>query len=110
MGDIKKVPVKIRGREYRVSCTEEEEYIEKLSYYLEKKLNQVINSNGSLDTLDATTLVALNLVDDLFRAVKIIERMAGKSNIKIDFSDYSEIEKIQKEGIPEEVSEKPLHN
>ena len=110
MGDIKKVPVKIRGREYRVSCTEEEEYIEKLSYYLENKLNKVIASNSSLDTLDATTLVALNLTDDLFRAVKVIEKFAGKSGMKIDLSEYCEIEKLQKEGIPKEVSEKPLHN
>ena len=110
MGDIKKVPVKIRGREYRVSCTEEEEYIEKLSYYLENKLNRVINSNSSLDTLDATTLVALNLTDELFRAVKVIEKLAVKSSIKIDLSEYCEIEKLQKEGIPKEVSEKPLHN
>lgn len=110
MGDIKKVPVKIRGREYRVSCTEEEEYVEKLSYYLENKLNKVINSNSSLDTLDATTLVALNLTDELFKAVKVIEKLAGKSSIKIDLSEYCEIEKLQKEGIPKEVSEKPLHN
>ena len=56
------------------------------------------------------TLVALNLTDDLFRAVKIIEKTSGKCNVKVDFSDYSEIEKIQKEGVPDKVSEKSLHN
>ena len=31
MGDYKKVPVKIAGKEYHISCTEEEEYIQRFS-------------------------------------------------------------------------------
>ena len=42
MGELKKVSVKIRGIEYRVNCTEEEEYIEKLAIGME-------NANYSFD-------------------------------------------------------------
>ena len=61
MGELKKVSVKIRGTEYRISCTEEEEYIEKLAYYIDKKMEQLMTANQSLDTLKATTLVTFNL-------------------------------------------------
>lgn len=100
MGEIKKVPIKIRNREYLVSCTEDEEYIQKVAYYLEKKLNLVMASNQSLDIMNATTLVALNLADDLFKAVKTIEKISCKSGMKVDISNYVEIDKIEKEGVP----------
>ena len=107
MGELKKVPVKIQGREYKISCTEEKEYIEKISYYVDKKIEQVVLANPSLDSLRATTLVTLNLADSLFKAVKAMEKMNGKNSIKPEDSIYCEIEKLDKEGIPEEGTEKP---
>ena len=100
MEEPKKISVKIQGRDYRISCTEDEEYIEKIAYYVDKKLQQVMAQNESLDTLKATTLVTLNLADSLFKAVKIMEKMSGKSGFKSDNPIYNEIEKIDKEGIP----------
>ena len=107
MGEQKVVSVKIQGKEYRVSCTEEEEYIQKIAYYVDKKLAQVMATNQSLDILRATTLVALNLADSLFKSVKVIEKMSGKNGIKSENPVYNEIEKIDKEGIPNEKVEKP---
>lgn len=100
MGDIKKVPIKIGNREYHVSCTEDEEYIRKIEYYLDKRLKMVLSSSPSLDIMDATNLVALNLADELFKAVKSLDKISGKAGMKVDFSNYADIEKIQKEGIP----------
>jgi len=106
MGEQKKVSIKIQGWEYRVNCTEDEEYIEKIAYYVDKKIRQAMNSNQSLDTMKATTLVALNLADNLFKAVKAMDKMNGKNNFKPENPIYSEIEKLDKEGIPEKGAEK----
>ena len=65
MGDIKKIPIKIGNREYHVSCTEDEEYIRKVEYYLEKRLKMVMASSPSLDIVDATNLVAFAFVQSL---------------------------------------------
>ena len=105
MGDLKKVSIKIRGREYRVSCTEDEEYIQKLAYYLEEKLDKTMTANDSLDTLTAAILVSLNLTDDLFKAVKCIDRIAGKAGVKVDVPEFCEIEKIQSGRLPLQDSE-----
>jgi len=107
MEEIKKVSVKIQGKEYKINSSEEEEYIEKVAYYLDKKLEQAKSANPSLDTIKVTTLVALNLADSLFKTVKIMERMNGRNGIKSENPIYGEIEKLDKEGIPKEGTEKP---
>lgn len=108
MGELKKISVKIQGKEYVVNCTEDSEHIQKVAYYVDKKLEQVMSANPSLDILRASTLVSLNLTDSLFKAVNTIEKLKGKNGIKLDDEMYGEIEKIEKEGIPsEEETEKP---
>lgn len=107
MGEQKKVSIKIQGREYRVNCTEEEGYIQKVAYYVDKKLEQVMEANQSLDIFTASTLVSLNLADSLFKVVKTIEKLNGKGNVRTDDTIYREIEKLEKEGIPSKETEKP---
>jgi len=108
MGELKKVSVKIQGKEYVVSSTEETEHIQKIAYYVDKKLDQVMAANPSLDILRASTLVSLNLADSLFKAVNTIEKIRGKNGGKPNDEVYEEIEKLEKEGIPSDVgTEKP---
>jgi len=107
MGEQNKVSVKIQGKEYKVNCTEDEEYIQKIAYYVDKKLEQAMVANPSLDILKATTLISLNLADDLFKAVKTIGRMNNRNGSKVENTVYSEIEKLDREGIPEKETEKP---
>ena len=107
MEEQKKVSVKIQGKEYRITCTEEEEYIEKLAYYVDKKIEQAMSANPALDIVRANTLVSLNLADSLFKAVKTMEKMSGRSNIKLENPIYSEIEKIERERFAEKGTEKP---
>ncbi len=107
MGDQKKVSVKIQGREYRISCTEDEEYVQKIAYYIDKKMEQAMLANPSLDIIRASTLVSLNLADSLFKAVKTIEKMNGRNNVKSENPVYDEIEKLDKEGVPTEGAGKP---
>lgn len=108
MGELKKVSVKIQGKEYVISSTEDTEHIQKIAYYVDRKLEQVMNLNSSLDIVRASTLVSLNLADSLFKAVNTIEKLRGKTGFKPQDELYSEIEKLEKEGIPKDKgTEKP---
>ena len=100
MGDCKKVSIKIQGREYVVNSADDIEHIEKIAYYVDKKLAQVMSANPSLDILRAATLVSLNLADSLFKAVNTMEKMRGKNGAMPNDEFYNEIEKLEKEGVP----------
>jgi len=102
MGDYKKVPIKINGKEYHIACTEEEEYIHRVAYYIDRKLNQIMNSNPRLDLSSASVLTSLNLADQLFRAVALIEELEKKAGEKVHNEVVSEIEDFQKVELPKE--------
>ena len=106
MGESKKIYFKIQGKEYVVTGTQEEEdHVQKIAYYVDKKIQQVMASNPSLDIVRATTLVSLNLADSLFDLTKTVEKMSSKTGIKADGEAYCEIEKLEKEGIPNKATE-----
>ena len=108
MGESKRIPVKIQGREYVVVGTaEEEDHVQKIAYYVEKKIQQVMASNPSLDVVRATTLVSLKLADNLFDMAKTLDKISSKTGVKADDEAYCEIEKLEKEGIPNKETEKP---
>jgi len=96
MGDYKKVPVKINGKEYHIACTEEEEYIQRVAYYIDRKLNQILSGNSRLDVSMASVLTSLNLADQLFKAVSVIEELEKKLGEKVDSEVVTEIEKFKK--------------
>lgn len=107
MGELRKVSVRIRGKEYFINCIEDEEYIQKVAYYLDRKMMQIANANPSLDSSKLAVLAALNMSDELFKAVDVIDKLKEKSNVKIDLSLIDEIGKIKKEDIHIEDTEKP---
>ena len=41
MAEKKKVTVKIKAKEYVINCTEEEEYVQKIAYYVDRKLKKI---------------------------------------------------------------------
>jgi len=102
MGDYKKVPVKINGKEYHIACTEEEEYIQRVAYYIDRKLNQILNANPRLDVSMASVLTSLNLADQLFKAVELIEELEKKLGEKVNNEVVTEIEDFQKVELPKE--------
>jgi len=105
MGDYKKVPVKINGKEYHITCTEEEEYIHRVAYYIDRKLNQIMNSNPRLDVSNASVLTSLNLADQLFKAVALIEELEKKLGEKVQNDVVEEIELFKKVELPTEEEE-----
>ena len=97
MGEMKKISVRIRGKEYFINCTEDEKYIQKVAYYLDRKMAQIANSNPSLDSSKLAILAALNMSDELFKAVDVIDKLKEKPNSKVESEIVKEIEKIKKE-------------
>lgn len=105
MGEMKKISVRIRGKEYFINCTEDEKYIQKVAYYLDRKMTQIANSNPSLDSSKLAILAALNMSDELFKAVDVIDKLKEKPNSKVESEIVDEIEKIKKEELTIEDSE-----
>lgn len=106
MGESKRISVKIQGKEYVVVGTaEDEDHVQKIAYYVDKKIQQKMDTNPSLDIVRATTLVALNLADNLFEMTKTLDKISSKTGVKADDEAYCEIEKLEKEGIPNKETE-----
>lgn len=105
MGEMKKISIRIRGKEYFINCTEDEKYIQKVAYYLDRKMTQIANSNPSLDSSKLAILAALNMSDELFKAVDVIDKLKEKPNSKVESEIVKEIEKIKKEELTIEDSE-----
>ena len=102
MADYKKVPVKINGKEYHIACTEDEEYIQRVAYYIDRKLNQILGGNPRLDVSMASVLTSLNLADQLFKSVALIKELEKKLGEKVDNDVVTEIEIFQKVELPKE--------
>ena len=105
MGEMKKISVRIRGKEYFINCTEDEKYIQKVAYYLDRKMTQIANSNPNLDSSKLAILAALNMSDELFKAVDVIDKLKEKPNSKVESKIVDEIEKIKKTELTIEDSE-----
>jgi cell division protein ZapA len=80
-----KVIVRIAGKEYTVVGVEAEEHIQKVGFYIDKKMNEIMRGNNKLSTSLAAVLTAINVADDF---VKISESEARYK---------SEISRLQEE-------------
>ena len=76
--------VLIGGKVFTLSGFESEDYLQKVSTYLNHKLDECSNSEGyrkqSAET--RSILLALNIADDYFKAKKQIERLEQDSELK----------------------------
>jgi cell division protein ZapA len=109
MGELKRVAVKIQGKEYFITGTEEENYIQKLAYYIDRKLTQVSNSNSMLSSDMVAILTAMNIADELLKAVDIIEKLKKKMPMK-DFEVEKYLEDINKIKEEEKISNQEMFN
>ena len=75
MADKKKVTVKIKAKEYVINCVEEEEYVQKIAYYVDRKLKQIETANPLLSSDTTAILTAVNITDELLKAMEVIERL-----------------------------------
>ncbi|MEZ0537951.1 cell division protein ZapA [Caldicellulosiruptoraceae bacterium PP1] len=67
MDEIKRIEVKIAGMSYMLKTDEDDEYILKLSNYVNKKMNEVMNSEPRLSTALMAVLASLLIADEYFK-------------------------------------------
>jgi len=70
--------VKIGGVEYQISSTADEEYVLRVAYYVDKKLDELSKRDRRLSTAMAAVLTCVNVADDYFRAMEDAEGLRGK--------------------------------
>lgn len=67
MADKKKIEVTIDGHNFTVIGTDDENYIRNLSYYVDKRIRQLVSKNDKLNPTMSATLAALNIADELHK-------------------------------------------
>ena len=75
MAEKRKVTVKIKAKEYVVNCVEDEEYVQKIAYYVDRKMSQIETANPFLSSDAKAILTAVNITDELLKAMEVIERL-----------------------------------
>lgn len=78
--DEKRIKTKVRigGVEYVISSTADEEYVRRIAYYVDKKLEELSKADKRLSTAMAAVLTGVNIADDLFRAREDGETLRGQ--------------------------------
>lgn len=85
------VKVEILGREYTVKSDEEEERVQKIADYVNRKMKEVLQSVKTVSTLNVAILAAMNITSDYFdseEAQRMIARVIqAKSSRLIEMID-----------------------
>ena len=89
MADKKKIEVTIDGRNFTVIGTDDEEYIRNLSYYVDKRIKELVSKNAKLSPTMAATLAALNIADELNKVSQKYKEL--KSNTKEPLEDFEKV-------------------
>jgi cell division protein ZapA (FtsZ GTPase activity inhibitor) len=59
------VPVRIRGREFRVRTDGDEETLQRVARHLDETLSRIEEKTGTVDSLDVALLAGLNLAREV---------------------------------------------
>jgi len=73
---MNRLTVKINGIEYALKGDEKEEYLLKLSSYVDKKLKSIMDVNPRLDTVSAAVLTAVNTIDEIFKQRQAFDQIS----------------------------------
>lgn len=80
MFDEKRIKTKVRiGKvDYVISSTADDEYVRKVAYFVDKKLEELTKADKHLSTAMAAILTAVNITDELFRTKEDGETLRGQ--------------------------------
>lgn len=67
MGNNTKTVIRLLGIDYPVICSESEEKMQSIGFYVDKKFNEVKLRNSRLSTSMIATLAAINIAEELFK-------------------------------------------
>jgi cell division protein ZapA len=82
-----KILIRICGKEYAIVGQESDEYIQRVSLYIDKKMNEITKSNTKLSTAQAAVLTSINVADDYFKTLEAyttVEDEFSRINIEYD--------------------------
>ncbi len=68
------ITVKINGMEYNLRGEENDEYLQMVAQYVDKKINSLLFKNSKISRPDASILAAINLGDEVFKNKEAYER------------------------------------
>ncbi len=106
-GDVMNVvSVKINGVVYNLKGEESEEYLQKVSKYADKKIREINSKNQLLSISSAAILSAVNIADELFKAVEECSELKKSNRMyeneleelkrKLSFMEQSNSELVQR--------------
>jgi cell division protein ZapA len=72
------ITIKVNGIEYNLKGEENEEYLQKVANYVDKKLKEIMNNNQMLSDSSAAVLTALNAADEMFKIHKDCNELKSK--------------------------------
>ncbi|MBR2521408.1 MAG: cell division protein ZapA [Oscillospiraceae bacterium] len=78
-----KVVVNISGSPYTILADESEEYVQKVSSYLDSKVTDII-SGSRIASLDAMVLAGLNVADDYFKSLELNDSLRSQLKSCLD--------------------------
>lgn len=67
--------MKIAGNEYTLCGIEAVEYMQKVAYYVDKKIAEIMRANHTLSTSMASILTAVNISDEMFKLAELSESL-----------------------------------
>lgn len=71
--------VKINNSEYSISSSASEEYVRSVSYYVDKKIQELTSHDRRLSTSMAAVLACVNIADELFQARESCDELTAKT-------------------------------
>ncbi len=79
MSSKNKVVVKIMGHEYKLVSEDSREYMQKISNYVDDRMNEIFEGNKKLSTAMVAVLSALNVADDYFKLQEAFAELEKKA-------------------------------
>ncbi len=65
--DKNRTVVRLAGQEFKISSPDSPEYVQKVTQYVNRKIDEVQSAYPSLSTVNCILLAALNLGDELYK-------------------------------------------
>lgn len=78
------VTIRIFGQDYKVKAGDNEEHIQSLSRYINKKVFDVQQKGSAISTMELVAIVMLDLADELTRVKSELTEYKEKVSVKVD--------------------------
>ncbi len=95
MTNRNKTEVYIYGSKYTISGAESEEYMHKLSLYVDKKMREFSEVNNALSSGMISVLASINIADDYFKTLGKLQNITENQNTKAELIEKEYKQKIE---------------